>query len=339
MSAPNHDLNLGDLLAWEPRFVWIGEPPAGWRERAVSWAVVARAGAPMLPPLHGGEIVLLPQGALEASGTSWRGLGRELVSRDPAAVVVDKPFGSVAVTADAGMPLLALPGVALTSELESTLNRLLAERRGDLYRAGTELGRALTALAGREPDVDGVVEVASATTGLPLRVFDRAGRVLARRPQVDADESTPGEDSVLRPLMDGCRLVIGPVAPEGQAGARLVADRIVHALNDVLARAADLRPRGAARSAALAALLDGGGSAGEIEARARQIGLAVDATYRVALIHSGPLRAVPPDWLRAAGNVEPAGRVADADEFVLACRDRAGRCGRGRGEAGEALTA
>ncbi|HEU0114368.1 MAG TPA: hypothetical protein VFQ80_06820, partial [Thermomicrobiales bacterium] len=123
MSAPTQEIILSDVLAWEPRLAWLGQPP-GWRDREVSWASAARASAPMLAPLRGGEIVLLPPPAVTWSGASLATLLRDLAPLRPAAVVIAPPRES-AFAAAGDLPLLTLPGVDPTAELESALNRLL----------------------------------------------------------------------------------------------------------------------------------------------------------------------------------------------------------------------
>ena len=64
------DITIQDLLAWEPRLQLVRRPIPGMtaasnpEEREISWAVTIRASTPMLQPLRGGELVLLPERAL-----------------------------------------------------------------------------------------------------------------------------------------------------------------------------------------------------------------------------------------------------------------------------------
>ncbi len=319
-----HDIVLSDLLAWEPRLACVAAPSPNWRDREVSWAVIARAGAPMLPPLRGGEIVILPQSAFAWSGETLEALLRDLEPHEPAAVVVDHGVRPALDMANPPLPVLAMPGVSLTGELESSLNRLLTERRGELYRAGTEFGRTLTALSSRGADVSRLVAAAATTIGLPIAVLDRADRTLAR--SGFGAEGTAATDAVaiVRSLTDGCRVVIGPPPSERQALARLVADRIVVALNDALIRNADLRPRGAARAQAIADLLAAGESRGQrgLEADALRIGLPIAADYRVVLARADGSGGERPQWRQTTTAVHDAGQMDGANAVLIECQGR-----------------
>ncbi|MGH2598188.1 MAG: hypothetical protein ACRDJ9_02245, partial [Dehalococcoidia bacterium] len=95
------ELTLADLVAWEPRLRvaadnGLGEGslrPGGaldrWAERELTWVVTARASAPMLPLLRGGELVILPARVLADSGASLPLLLHELSSHDVSGVVLD----------------------------------------------------------------------------------------------------------------------------------------------------------------------------------------------------------------------------------------------------------
>ena len=102
------EITLGDLLAWEPRlrpttgFALADGPRAGGvggapsatagsarLDRELTWVVAARATAPMLPPLRGGELVLLAHRILAESGVAIGPLLRELAAHDVAGVVLE----------------------------------------------------------------------------------------------------------------------------------------------------------------------------------------------------------------------------------------------------------
>ncbi|MER3438516.1 MAG: hypothetical protein C4346_13540, partial [Chloroflexota bacterium] len=103
-------------------------------ERELSWAVTVRASPPMLPNLRGNELVIVPSRVLAESGISLEVLLSELSGRGIAGVVLDTWAPHPAT-----VPILVAD--PLSPELESDINRLLTERRGEFYRAGTELGR------------------------------------------------------------------------------------------------------------------------------------------------------------------------------------------------------
>jgi hypothetical protein len=204
------EITLSDLLAWEPRLsltgvggpgqpnpglerIESGMPVSGgsggtgtakasglggakrWAaelEREITWAVTARASSPMLPPLRGGELVILPRRVLIDSGVSLSLLLRELASHSVVAIVLEQPLGDPS-------PLPALLAVPTSSELEGEINRLLTERRGEIYRAGTEVERILSDLTTTGADLDQVLGAAAGVLGVPVGVTDARGNPLA----------------------------------------------------------------------------------------------------------------------------------------------------------------
>lgn len=299
------EITLADLLAWEPRLSLTGgegqERPGGtalaagiagipggkrWAnelEREITWAVTARASSPMLPPLRGGELIILPRRVLIDSGVSLSLLLRELASHSVVAIVLDQPLNDTP-------PLPALLAVPASNELEGEINRLLTERRGELYRAGTEIERILSDLTTTGAELDQVLGAAAGVLGVPVTVTDSRGNPLAAggRP---SQQPLPSEswqsgagwqgDRLGMPLSEGHSLWIGPVPAARRALARLVGDRVGAAAASALRRAAEARPRGPARVAALNALLSANGL--DVSVRALTLGLPPDATYRVAL--------------------------------------------------------
>src|SRR5687767_4359196 len=99
------EITLADLLAWETRLrlpaaaefaatAGAARPPlilAGADlEREITWAVTARATTPMLPPLRGGELVVLPRRVLAESGISLPLLLRELAGHNVVGVILEQ---------------------------------------------------------------------------------------------------------------------------------------------------------------------------------------------------------------------------------------------------------
>src|SRR5215207_8258089 len=185
------EITLADLLAWEPRLSLTGgdglERPGGsaigaglaggkrWAielEREITWAVTARASSPMLPPLRGGELIVLPRRVLIDSGVSLSLLLRELASHNVVAIVLDQPLADTP-------PLPALLATPASNELEGEVNRLLTERRGELYRAGTEIERILSDLTTTGAELDQVLAAAAGVLGVPVTVTDSRGIPLA----------------------------------------------------------------------------------------------------------------------------------------------------------------
>ena len=172
------DITIHDVLAWEPRLHLVRRPLPGMAatddvgDREVSWAVTVRAAAPMLHPLRGGELVLLPNRVLAESGIALPVLLREMTSLNVSAAVLETPPAVAS-------PLPVLVAADLSVEFETELNRMLTERRGDLYRAGTELGRVLNAVANNR-NLAALIRTAGSFLGCPVAVMNTRGAVIER---------------------------------------------------------------------------------------------------------------------------------------------------------------
>lgn len=299
------EITLGDFLAWEPRFRpasgfggsnegnTAADPERGGANRELTWAVAARATAPMLPPLRGGELVLLPHRVLAESGVTIGPLLRELASHAAAGVVLEAeavPPGLRAIGAP--LPIVVLPVGPMGSDLESDINRLLTERRGELYRAGTDLGRLLATMTSVGADLGQVLAATAEAIGMSVAVLDARGNPLA---SVAADggevKSADTRFGVARRLFthrvalaSGEVMLLGPVPPERRALTRLAGERVAAAVQSALTRSAESRPRGPARAAALTAFLTArSDTPGDAGARALALGLKGGATFRVAI--------------------------------------------------------
>jgi purine catabolism regulator len=326
------EITLQDLLAWEPRLrlasARAGTGSAGEQtDRDLTWAVAARATAPMLPPLRGGELVLLAHRILAESGVAFGPLLRELAGHGAAGVVLEAeavPPGLRAVGAP--LPLLVLPVGPMTPDLEGDLNRLLTQKRGELYRAGTEIGRVLAGLTTAGADAGQILAATADALGAAAEVVDARGLVLAASDDRGGGAAGlgPGPAGTVIPLAGGESLRLGPVAPEQRALARLVGERVAVAAEAALARAAQARPRGPARAEALADFLFGAGprSAAENGTRAAALGLSAEATYRVALSTPELGAAKVQRLLSPYGALLDAGSVGDLAAAVIELRGR-----------------
>jgi PucR family transcriptional regulator, purine catabolism regulatory protein len=323
------EITLADLLAWEPRLRAAraagGRAPAAGQavgadlDRELTWAVAARATAPMLPPLRGGELVLLPHRILAESGATIEPLLRELGGHGVAAVLLE---AEAVPSGRPPLPILVLPVGPMGPDLEGELNRLLTQRRGELYRVGTDLGRLLAGLTTAGADVAQVLGATAASIGIPAAVFDARGLLLASS---GPEAGGAPDERVTIELAGGETLALGPVEAERRALARLVGERVAVAVEAGLARAARERPRGPARAAALAAFLTGGG-VGPAATQAAALGLPADGAFRVALAApalgaAGVQRALAPlGFVHDAGEIDgaPAAVVETRAEGVLA---------------------
>jgi hypothetical protein len=328
------DLTLHDLLAWEPRLQLLRRPLSGAagtrdpRDRDITWAVSARATPPMLSAMRGGELVLIPERIVTDSGVGLSVLLRELASHRAGAVVLERPPESAS-------PLPVLITASATVELEGEVNRLLTERRGELYRSGTDLGRALSGVGGGA-DLATILATAGGFVRAPSAVLDRRGVVveqspgfrippgisptaLARTEQIcwmgaalgsGASADGPAAGWLVAPLSVGGILCLGPVRDDQRALARLAVERVGLAVDERLQRVAESRPRGRARSSAVAAALTD--SPDQAARSAAALGLPATGLYRVAL--SSPELT----GQGLASLLAPLGTIHDAGEHVTA---------------------
>ena len=323
------DVTLADLIAWEPRLRPVASDgrvaESGsaetlldlWSVREVSWAVTARASTPMLPLLRGGELVIIPARALGDSGISLPILLRELVSLDAAGVILDAPPLQPA-------PIPVLVADALPADFETDLNRLLTQRRGELYRAGTDLGRLLSTLDAAGARLDDIVAAASGSVATPVGVTDARGTLLAASdpaavPAGSGANSRGWRGSHLAtPLPTGETLWFGPATRARRSACRVAAERVAVSVETALVRAAQSRPRGPARVAALASLLVAIG--GDTARAATSAGLPADAWYRVALLGGDFDPASAARLLLPFGTVHDAGMVDGCPALLLETR-------------------
>lgn len=309
------EITLADLLAWVPRLRLPAQgesilaadgpgaraaaraiAPASPLDRELTWAVTVRASSPMLPPLRGGELVLLPRRVLAESGVSLPLLLRELSSHQCSGVVLDGvPSGT------APLPLLVTTSVG--PEFENEINRLLTQRRGELYRSGTELEHLLSDLANSGAEAGQALTAVAEQLGSPLAVTDPRGQMMLTTtrepPPTTALPTARGwhTDRLALALSDGRTLWIGPVPRTSRALIRLVGERVATAIDSAMLRASQARPRGPARSMALQSLVVG--SIADPLTRASALGLPTDGHYRVALASidagtAGLLRSLGP---------------------------------------------
>jgi hypothetical protein len=312
------DVTLSDLIAWEPRLSLApsnGHSPGGLAhdiaserglERELSWAVMARATVPMLPLLRGGELVILPARVLGDSGISLPILLRELSAHDVAGVVLDAPL----LVGHAGVPLVMAESIP--SDFENDLNRLLTQRRSELYHAGTDLSRMLTNLNAAGATIDDILSAAGASLGVPAAVTDTRGALIASTAPDAAPAAAAGQrgwrgERLAIALASGETLWLGPVPKAKRAMCRVAGERIAVAAETALVRAAQLRPRGPARAAALASLLTS--VPGDAARAASSAGLALDATFRVAFASPDVDPAMVHRLLAPLGTLHDAGQV------------------------------
>ena len=333
MAARNGEITLRDLLSWEPhlRLLTHGQPTGNddALDRDVEWVVTARTGAPMLPQLRGGELVLMPHRIVAESGVPLAMLLAELSSQPVAGVVIDHP---ATAPASAAMPVLGVP--VITPELESDLNRLLTARRGDLLRTGADVERTIAELTARDARPGELIESLSARLGLGITVTTSTGAVLfSTTEQADArpqQAEYPGQNSgewIRQPLLGQRMLWIGPVAPNQRALGRIIIRRLRDGIQRSLDQADATAPHGSARIQALNALLQPGpgSTPDQLAANALRAGIPVGTQLRIALFRPSDRDQEVRRRLATFGTLNDAGTIDGLTAQIITIQEARAR--------------
>ena len=213
------DITIRDLCRWDRRLTLV--PPAGVApevvlDRAISWAVSVRATPPLLPPLRGDELVVLPMRVLEQieSGEtlSREALMETLTRQRIAAILTEPAFTEEPIEA---IPVLVLPS-PFPHDVEGGINRIITERRAELYRLGNELSRRLSEAVLDPRGLEALLRTASELSGRSLILQDADGNVVAAS---QIDDIPPASVEALL----SARRAVGPVlVPEPGGTERLI---------------------------------------------------------------------------------------------------------------------
>lgn len=204
--------------------------PADYLTLPVSWVVTIRATEPVLPPLRGNEIIVVPAQVLDelqAEGTAdWQDVVNLADEQGAAGVLLDRqPKDGLTPR---GPLLTASPDFVAGAEL--LINREITERRSDLYRLGSALARVQAAAPGAG-GLNAYLTATEAATEHPLMLVSATGstmgrsRTAPRRLPASVLESADleGDDAVA--LVSGARAdwLILPVQSSGlRPGSALV---------------------------------------------------------------------------------------------------------------------
>ena len=357
--------------------VWRGALPketqlvagAAGSRREVVWCTALRARSPAFTPLRGGELLLINPQVLTAvdSRLTLARLLESLAGQGVAgAAVLGRVSPEARRVADAhGLPLLALPAVAL-DQVEQQVLRYIVDRRAELHERAQDLhrqlselalaGRGLPALLARLHELTGVPVVLERDGGLDYvgaggRLSDStSAAIAAERPALEewlreVPLSAFDPPVALRPLLHGQARLIAPILVQGSIAGflsllgsdgelgelhRLAVGRAAHACAIELVRARAARD---ARDEVEEELLDvlTAGRPGSHEAareRAKRKGFDVDAPYLV--IAAEP---VEPDsalkiraaWERMLATMRSSALVRQRGDATLAVVSLAGR--------------
>ncbi|HWV34805.1 MAG TPA: helix-turn-helix domain-containing protein [Thermomicrobiales bacterium] len=254
MESTSGEITLHDLLAWEPRLSVVAPPPGTAArdealDRDVEWVMTARANAPMLPAMRGGELVILPRRIAQETGIPFARLVSEMLLHPIAGILTDEPVPELP---DLGIAVLSMPAIA--PETEGELNRLLASRRRELLAIASDVDRLLGDAQSRGARSAEAIEALSRMLGIPVSILTRKGETLLSTASMPIGDRV-GPAWLETPLRPDHSLWLGPIPPEARARARMSLGRIREAMQRLIDREASSVPRGSARTSALQALL------------------------------------------------------------------------------------
>jgi PucR family transcriptional regulator, purine catabolism regulatory protein len=304
------EITLRDLCRWDRRLQLV--PPVNAAlddslDRGVSWVVSVRTSPPLLPPVRGEELVVIPRRILteieDAQLITREQLLDSLERQRISAILTEPGFSEEPLD---HLPLITLPS-PFPQDAEGTFNRLLTERRAELYRLGNDLSRRLSQAAMDPRGVEGILDVAAELAGHPVVLQDADAQIIARVGQDDEEpagfdelQTARGDNtpSTIRISASKERLIVpmsterGPVAylsitaPSGTLTEvdRLVLTQTAGTAEIVLAQGNALGARGA-RNQSIAELLEGRlASDTAAIARARGLGIEPSRPMRVGVI-------------------------------------------------------
>jgi PucR family transcriptional regulator, purine catabolism regulatory protein len=303
------EITLRDLCRWDRR-LQLHAPQAetmdATMDRGVSWVVSIRTSPPLLPPLRGEELVVIPRRVLqqiEDAQLATQGELLESLASQPIAAILTEPNFTEEPLAT--LPVMTMPA-PFPHDAEGTLNRLLTERRAELYRLGNDLSRRLSQAAMDPRGIEGILDVAADLAGRSLVLQDTEGQVLTRG-------GDPGDEGALIDELNRARQSGAPItissgpnrerlivpmritsgdafltvsAPTGMLTEvdRLVLTQTAGTAAIVLAQGNALGARNA-RQQAIAELLEGRlASDAAVSARARGLGIDPSRPVRVGVI-------------------------------------------------------
>jgi hypothetical protein len=152
----------------------------------ITYAMTMRPLPPFLRPLHGGELILMPQRIWPDVAAYVGNLMTELGRNDVAAIVLEPghPLASRDIQENIAV---IIADVAVDATLESHLNALIQTRGSDLYRLTTDLDRRLTGMSATADALPALLATASDVSGRGALLTDTAGLPIAL-----AGNATPG---------------------------------------------------------------------------------------------------------------------------------------------------
>lgn len=230
----------------------------------ITYAMTMRPLPPLLRPLHGGEVILMPRRIWPDVAGYVGNLIADLGRNGVAAIVLEPDHPLAAREIEENIAVITAE-VAVDAFLESHLNALIQNRGSDLYRLSTDLDRRLTGMSASGDALTALLATAAEASGRGALLTDTAGLPIALAGGASpgyADElarqaaRAHGRSVIVR-APDGDGRLIAPVRTaegvrgylalvEGRTGFtetdRLIAERTAYACSFALMHVAPVAP-------------------------------------------------------------------------------------------------
>jgi PucR family transcriptional regulator, purine catabolism regulatory protein len=230
----------------------------------ITYAMTMRPLPPLLRPLHGGELILMPRRIWPDVAGYVGNLVADLGRNGVAAIVLEPDHPLAARDISENIAIITAD-VAVDALLESHLNARIQNRGSDLYRLTTDLDRRLTGMSATGDALPGLLATAAEVAGREVLLTDTAGLPIALTGGATpgyADElarqaaRSHGRSVIVR-VPDGEGRLVAPVRTadgvrgylslaEGRAAFtetdRLIAERTAYACSFALMRVAPTPP-------------------------------------------------------------------------------------------------
>ncbi|HEY7909654.1 MAG TPA: helix-turn-helix domain-containing protein [Thermomicrobiales bacterium] len=230
----------------------------------ITYAMTMRPLPPLLRPLHGGELILMPQRIWPDVAGYVGNLVADLGRNGVAAIVLEPDHPLAARDISENFAVITAD-TAVDAMLESHINALIQNRGSDLYRLTTDLDRRLTAMSATGDALAGLLATAAEVSGRGVLLTDTAGLPIALAGGAMpgyADElarqaaRSLGRSAIVRAADSDGRLVAPVRTADGVRGYlslaegrapftetdRLIAERTAYACSFALMRVAPTTP-------------------------------------------------------------------------------------------------
>ncbi len=140
----------------------------------ITYAMTMRPLPPLLRPLHGGELILVPR-RIWADVADYTGNLIPDLARNNVAAIVLEPDHPLVASAMPDTMAMILSDASVDASLESHLTALIQHRGNDLYRLTTDLDRRLTMLSAGPDALTAILSAAAEISGRGVLLTDPQG--------------------------------------------------------------------------------------------------------------------------------------------------------------------